>query len=77
MSDSEIDDIDRLPAAYRAGGNGIGRLVAHADKHGLYVVTLGAERYQISDLRGHIIIKSATFAEAVQACQAFGHRHDR
>lgn len=68
----EATDDDRLPWKYIRAGH-IAALVANADIHGLYVNVLGAERYQVADMRGHILLKSATFAEAIEFVK--GHSH--
>jgi hypothetical protein len=63
------DDDDGLPGEYRGRGGDIGELVSKADKHGLYVTTLGGERYMVATLAGKIILRSGAFPEALAAIE--------
>jgi hypothetical protein len=61
------DDDDGLPSQYRGRGGDIGELVSKADKQGLYVSTLGGERYMVATLAGKIVLRSGTFTDALAA----------
>jgi len=63
-----MDDDDqsegRLPWRERQG-RGLPNLVKLADRDGHYVTALGGERFQVATMRGRIILKSATYDQAI------------
>lgn len=60
----EADNDDRLPW-HELSGRGIANLVKLADRNGHYVTALGAERFQIATMRGRIVLRSATYDQAI------------
>jgi hypothetical protein len=62
--EADNDNDDGLPWRERQG-RGIANLVKLADTKDCYVTGLGGERFQVATMRGRIVLKSATYDQAI------------